>query len=156
MAILRFDPFRDPFQDLDRLTNELRSGTRMPHGMPMDVYKRDNAWHVEMDLPVVDPASIDLTVERNELTVRAARTSGSENAEEIAVAERPHGEFTRQLVLGEGLDTNNVQASYDAGVLHLTIPLAQQAQPRRVSISRGEGGQRVIEAGGEGEQPAAH
>src|SRR5512144_1817868 len=147
MAILRFDPFRDPFRDLDRITNQLMSGTRMPHGMPMDVYKRDNAWHVEMDLPGIDPTSIDLTVERK---------SGSENAEEIVVAERPQGEFTRQLVLGEGLDTDNVQASYDAGVLHLTIPLAQQAQPRKVSISRGEGGQRVIEAGDEGEQPTAH
>jgi HSP20 family protein len=155
MVILRFDPFRDPFRDLDRITNQLMSGTRMPHGMPMDVYKRGNAWHVEMDLPGIDPTSIDLTVERNALTVRAARKSGSENAEEIVVAERPQGEFTRQLVLGEGLDTDNVQASYDAGVLHLTIPLAQQAQPRRVSISRGEGEHRVIEAGGGGEQPTA-
>jgi HSP20 family protein len=83
-----------------------------------------------MDLPGIDLESIDLTVERNALTVSAARRSGSENAEEIAVAERPHGEFTRQLVLGEGLDTENLQASYDAGVLHVTIPLAQQAQPR--------------------------
>ncbi|MGE5765379.1 MAG: Hsp20/alpha crystallin family protein [Mycobacterium leprae] len=79
MAILRFDPFRDPFRDLDRITNQLMSGTRMPHGMPMDVYKCDNAWHIEMDLPGIDLESIDLIVERNALTVRAALPSTSRN-----------------------------------------------------------------------------
>ena len=154
MAILRFDPFRDPFRDIDRLANQLMSGTRMPHGMPMDVYKRDNAWHVEMDLPGVNPDSIDVTAERNALTVRAERRSSIDEAEEVLVAERPQGEFTRQLVLGEGLDTDNLRASYDNGVLRVTIPLAEQAQPRKVQITRGEQ-QKVIDVGsGEREQPA--
>jgi HSP20 family protein len=121
----------------------------------MDVYKRDNAWHVDMDLPGVDPDSIDVTAERNALTVRAQRRSDCESAEEVLVAERPQGEFTRQLVLGEGLDTENLQASYDSGVLRITIPLAEQAQPRKVQITRGEQQHKVIEGGaGAGESPA--
>ena len=147
MAILRFDPFRDPFRDLDRLANQLMSGTRMPHGMPMDVYKRDNAWHIELDLPGVDADTIDVTAERNALTVHAQRRSSSSEAEEVLVAERPQGEFTRQMVLGEGLDTEALQATYDNGVLRITVPLAAQAQPRKVQISRGDQ-PKVIDAGG--------
>ena len=153
MAILRFDPFREPFRDLDRLANQLMSGTRMPHGMPMDVYKRDNAWHIELDLPGVDADTIDVTAERNALTVHAQRHSSVADADEVLVAERPQGEFTRQMVLGEGLDTEALHATYDNGVLRITIPLAAQAQPRKVQITRGEQS-KVIDAGGSGEARA--
>ena len=103
MAILRFDPFRDPFHEFDRLTSQLRSGTRMPLAMPMDVWKGEKGYVVELDLPGVDPASIELTCERNELTVKAERRPSFEQGDEVVVAERPQGSFTRQLVLGDGV-----------------------------------------------------
>ena len=143
MSILRFDPFRD----LDRLASQLVSGTRVPQMMPMDAWRSGQAYHVELDLPGVDPASVDLTVERNALTVRAERRPAQQEGDEVLVAERPQGTFTRQLVLGEGLDVENVRADYTNGVLHLTIPVAQSAQPRKVEIRHGGGQQpQVIEA----------
>lgn len=133
MTILRFDPFRD----LDRLTSQLASGVRTPALMPMDAWKSGDAYHVALDLPGVDASSIDLTVERNSLTVQAQRQAAFGEGEQVLVAERPQGSFTRQLVLGEGLDTEQVQADYSNGVLHLTIPVKQSSQPRRISVAQG-------------------
>lgn len=149
MAILRFDPFRDPFHELDRLTSQMRSGTRMPLGMPMDVWKDDSGYAVELDLPGVDPNSIELTCERNELTVRAERRPSFGQDDEVIVAERPQGSFTRQLVLGDGLDTSSVAANYADGVLRLTIKVAQAAQPRRIEVNTGSQ-PRTIEGSAEG------
>jgi HSP20 family protein len=146
MAILRFDPFRDPFRDMDRLTSQLLSGTRMPQAMPMDAWRSGDSYHIELDLPGADPESVDVTVERNALTVTAQRRQSHREGDEVIIAERPQGSFSRQLVLGEGLDTEAVVADYANGVLHLTIPVSRSAQPHKVPISGTSEQHRTIEA----------
>ncbi len=101
----------------------------------MDAYRSGDAFYVHFDLPGIDLDSIDLTVERNVLTVRAQRKAARTDEAERIVSERPQGVFTRQLFLGETLDVDNLRAEYDAGVLTLTIPVAEQAKPRKVEIS---------------------
>lgn len=156
MSILSFDPFRDPFRDLDRLTAQMASGVRTPALMPMDAWKSGDVYHVALDLPGVDPASVDLTVERNSLTVQAVRAAAFGEEDQVLVAERPQGSFSRRLVLGDGLDSEQVQAQYSDGVLHLTIPVKQSAQPRRIQISQGAGSPKVIDmTGGEPAQDKA-
>ena len=131
----------DPFRELDRLTQQVfgTNGTlARPSVMPMDAWRDGDTFHVEFDLPGVNPDSIDLDVERNVVTVKAERPSRASDAELIA-AERPRGIFSRQLILGDNLDTEHISASYDAGVLTLQIPVAEQAKPRKIAIaSKGE------------------
>ena len=142
--LMRFDPFRE----LDRLTQQVWAGGSVrPGAMPMDAYRRGDDFVVHFDLPGVDPASIELTVEKNVLTVRAQRELARGEDEEWLVSERPQGSFTRQLFLGENLDTESIEASYDAGVLAVTVPLAEQAKPRKVEITAGGSKQQAIEAG---------
>src|ERR1700709_2750495 len=127
----------DAFRDLDRLTQQVlgTNGTlARPSVMPMDVWRDGDTFHVEFDLPGVNPESIDLDVERNVVTVRAERPPRASDAELIA-AERARGVFSRQLILGDNLDTDNIAASYDTGVLALKIPVAEKAKPRKISIS---------------------
>ena len=129
----------DPFRELDRLTQQLlgTTGTRTrPTLMLMDAWRDGDTFHVEFDLPGVDPSSIDLDVERNVITVNAHRESLSDQVERLA-AERPRGHFSRQLVLGENLDTENITANYTYGVLALEIPVAESAKPRKIEIGRG-------------------
>src|SRR6188472_2205920 len=97
VSVLRFDPFGDPFRQMDRLTNQLMSGTRTPMGMPMDVWQTDDGFHVCLDLPGVDPDSVDITTERNVLTIKAERRAEYDQGQNILIAERPQGTFTRQL-----------------------------------------------------------
>jgi HSP20 family protein len=136
----------DPFRELDRLTQQAfgTNGTlARPSVMPMDAWRNGDIFQVEFDLPGVDPGSIDLDVERNVVTVRAERPARASDAELIA-AERPRGVFSRQLILGDNLDTDHIEASYDAGVLTLKIPVAERAKPRRISItSKGEDRQAI-------------
>jgi HSP20 family protein len=106
-----------------------------PSVMPMDAWRAGDEFVVEFDLPGVDPASVDLDVERNVLTVRAERPPLNGDHELLA-SERPRGVFSRQLILGDNLDTERVQASYAAGVLTLRIPVAEKAKPRKIEISR--------------------
>ncbi len=144
--LMRFDPFRE----LDRLSQELLGNgpRRSGGGMPMDAYRSGETFYVHFDLPGVDPSSIDLTVEKNVLTVRAERQIdwGGEGVE-VLVAERPQGTYSRQLFLGDTLDAERVSASYEHGVLTLTIPVAEAAKPRRVEVSAGTGadGQTAID-----------
>jgi HSP20 family protein len=135
----------DPFSELDRLTQQLFGTTVRPAVMPMDAWRSGDEFVVEFDLPGVDPESIQLDVERNVLTVRAERAPRTTEAEVLA-AERPRGVFSRQLFLGDALDTDKVQAHYDAGVLSLRIPVAEQAKPRKISITSGRGERREINA----------
>lgn len=131
----------DPFRELDRLTNQLlgTNGTSArPTMMLMDAWRDGNKFHVEFDLPGVDPSSIDLDVERNVITVKAERAHLSDDVERLA-AERPRGYFSRQLVLGDNLDTGNISANYDAGVLALEIPVAESAKPRKIEVRSGDG-----------------
>ena len=138
--LIRFDPFRE----FDRLTEQLAStATRVPRGFPMDAYRRGDEFIVEFDLPGVEPESIDLTVENNVLSVRSERRFEPREGDEVVVAERPHGTYTRQLFLADTLDSENVQANYEHGVLTLTIPVAEAAKPRRVQIGGGQDAQTI-------------
>jgi HSP20 family protein len=141
--LMRFDPFRD----LDRVAQMLTQGTGpvRPAMMPMDAYRDGDRFVIQFDLPGVDPNSIDLTVEKNVLTVRAERTPQPAEGRDVLVAERPQGAFTRQLFLGESLDTDHIQATYDQGVLTLTIPVQEQAKPRKVTVIGNNGASRQIE-----------
>ena len=130
--LMRFDPFRE----LDRLSQQaLGTVQNRTPVMPMDAYRRGEEFVVEFDLPGVDPQSIELTVEKNVLSVRAARQREDRQGDDLIVSERLAGTFTRQLFLGETLDTDNIRASYDLGVLTLTIPVAERAKPRKVEIN---------------------
>lgn len=132
--LLRFDPFRE----FDRLTDQVLGNPRM--AMAMDAYRHGDEFVVHFDLPGVDPGSIDLTVERNVLTVSAAREWRHDNGVEVIASERPQGRFSRQLFLGDSLDTERINASYDNGVLTLRLPVAEQAKPRKVEVTSGGGG----------------
>ncbi len=142
--LMRFDPFRE----LDRLTQQSWGGQQARTAvMPIDAYRRGDQFLVHFDLPGVDPASIELTVEKNVLTVGAERSWPRKEGDEIVVAERPQGRFTRQLFLGEGLDADRIQASYDQGVLTVTIPVAEQAKARRVEVTSTGASRTSIETG---------
>ena len=125
----------DPFREIDRLAEQFFGTPGRPAVMHLDA-ERDGDWfHVYFDLPGVDPESIDLTVERDILTVRAERNRRIPEGTEFIVAERPMGTFSRQLFLGDMLDTDKLEANYDAGVLTVRIPVADQARPRRISVT---------------------
>jgi HSP20 family protein len=142
MAVLRFEPFRDPF---DRLMSLAATGTRTPLGMPIDIYRsEDGSYHVETDLPGVDPASIEVTVEHAVLTIRAERAPEYGDDAQVVVAERPQGTFSRQLALGEGVDAERLTADYAEGVLHVTIPASPKVQPRRIGITHAPAGSRAV------------
>ena len=130
--MMRFDPFRD----LDRLADQLASGVRTPRMAPMDVFRIGDHYVVHLDLPGVDPGSVDLSVEDSTLTVRAHRTTRPEGeATQVLVAERPSGEISRQLLLGEGMDVERIEATYDHGVLTLNVPVAERAKARRIPVA---------------------
>jgi HSP20 family protein len=144
MTFMHYEPFR-ALRDLDRVAGQMLSGSRVPMSVPMDVWREGRTYHVELDLPGVAAGDIDLQIERNTLTVSAQRSAGFDagpeapgEEREVVVAERQHGSFRRQLVLGEGLDADAVQAQYVDGVLRLTIPLAEAGKPRRIDITPGD------------------
>ncbi|MFI6808627.1 Hsp20/alpha crystallin family protein [Streptomyces luteogriseus] len=130
----------DPFRELDRLTQQVfgPAATTRPSAMAMDAYRSGDDFFVHFDLPGIDPETIELDVERNVLNVRAERRSPAPEGAEPLVAERPTGTFTRQLFLGDTLDTERIDASYESGVLTLRIPVAEQAKPRRIQITGGD------------------
>ena len=139
----------DPFRDFDRLTQQLLSSslgtTNRPAVMPMDAWREGDTFVLEFDLPGISAESIDLDVERNVLTVRAERVARNGDWEMLA-AERPRGVFSRQLVLGDNLDLERIDAAYDSGVLRLTVPVAEKAKPRKIEVSRGASERTAIEA----------
>jgi HSP20 family protein len=132
----RFDPFRD----LDRLaermfTSAVDLGQAM-RAMPIDLYRDGDHWILLCDLPGIDPGSIDVDVDGRVLTIRAQRAAGPEGVEWLA-AERVSGTFARQLTLGDGVDLENIAASYTNGVLMLTLPVAEAAKPRKIAVDSG-------------------
>ena len=144
MSILRYDPFRD----LDRLAEQVlggRSGSAATRSFPMDAYRRDDRFYVHLDLPGVDPGSIDLTTEQNVLRIEAQRQFDPQEDDQLIVLERPQGTFQRQLFLSEGLDHEQISASYENGVLTIEIPVAEQAKPRRIDIGSSERGPQTVE-----------
>ena len=124
----------DPFRELDRVAQQVFGTAGRPAAMPIDAYRKGDDFVVLFDLPGVEPASIDLTVERNVLSVHAQRRRPGEDEVELVIGERPHGTFSRQLFLAETLDTERIAADYTDGVLQLRIPVKEQAKPRRVDI----------------------
>ena len=142
--MLRFDPF----SDLDLMARGLLSGqagsNRTPRFMPMDLCKIDDHYLLTADLPGVDPGSVDVDVDNGTLTISAHRTARSDESVQWLTNERFFGRYRRQLSLGEGIDTAAISATYENGVLTVTIPLAERAKPRKIDIAR-SGGQRSIE-----------
>jgi len=143
----------DPFRSFDRLTEQAFGTPMRPAAMPIDAYRDGEAFVIQFDVPGVDARSIDLTVEKNVLTVHAERRRTEAENLEFIVAERPYGTFSRQLFLGETLDTDDIDATYTDGVLTLRIPVAEKAKPRRVPINA-ESRQTAIGAGAESRVPA--
>ena len=142
----------DPFREFDRLTQSLLGGTSAgtwsrPSTMPMDAYRAGDEFVVMFDLPGVTPDAIEVDVERNVLTVKAERRPTVHDDDvEFQVSERPLGVFSRQLFLGESLDTDHIHAEYEAGVLSLRIPVAEQAKPRKIEVRRGDEDPKEIKA----------
>jgi len=134
--VLRFDPF----SDLDTLTrgllNSQTGSTRSPRFMPMDLYKVDDHYVLTADLPGVDPGSVDVNVDHGTLTLTAHRSARSDEGVQWLANERFAGTYRRQLSLGEGIDTAGIAATYENGVLTVTIPLAERAKPRRIEVTR--------------------
>jgi HSP20 family protein len=135
----------DPFRDFDRLASQLLGTTNRPAVMPMDAWREGDVFRIEFDLPGVTEETIDLDVERNVLTVRAERV-GRNGDWEMLASERPRGMFSRQLVLGDNLDLERIEASYDAGVLRLTVPVAERAKPRKIQVGAGADERQAIQA----------
>ncbi|HUQ57620.1 Hsp20/alpha crystallin family protein [Lentzea sp.] len=138
----------DPFRELDRLTQQVFGGSgtwSRPTAMPMDAYRDGDQFVVCFDLPGVSPEAIELGVERNVLTVKAERRPVGADVE-MQVSERPLGVFSRQLFLGDTLDTDHIDAKYDAGVLTLRIPIAERAKPRKIAITSADETPRQIDA----------
>jgi HSP20 family protein len=145
VVVLTFDPFRE----MDRLASQLLGESprgRGPGWMPMDLYRAGDHYVLHADLPGVDPGSIEVNLDGNTLTIRAQRSVRSEDAAQWLAQERPAGTFLRQLNLGEGLDVDKIDASYDAGVLTVMIPVSEQAKPRRIEVSA-VGGRQQVESG---------
>ena len=124
----------EPFREFDRLTEAMMS-ERRSRQIPVDAYRRGDEFKVLFDLPGVDSRFIELTVEKDLLTVKATRGWVRAEGDQVQIAERAQGEFSRQLFLGEGLDRDHLNASYENGVLTLTIPVAEEAKPRKIEIT---------------------
>jgi HSP20 family protein len=142
--VLRFDPF----SDIDALTRGLLTSqtgsSRAPRFMPMDLCKIEDHYVLTADLPGVDPGSVDIDVDNGTLTISAHRTARSEESAQWLANERFFGKYRRQLSLGEGVDTAAISATYENGVLTVTIPVAERAKPRRIEINHA-GAQTSIE-----------
>ncbi|MFD2794088.1 Hsp20/alpha crystallin family protein [Promicromonospora vindobonensis] len=129
----------DPFREMDRLFSTFAGNARQSGGMPMDLFRTGDHYVLSMDLPGVDPGTIDVSVEDRTLTVRAERTQRSDADAQWLVRERPAGTFARQLTVGRGLALDSISASYADGVLSLTIPVSEEAKPRRVEVAHTAG-----------------
>jgi HSP20 family protein len=149
VMVMRFDPFREVDRQVQQLANRMQESSG---AMAMDAYRRGDTVFVHFDLPGVDADSIELTAEQNTLTVRADRRWTPEPEDQILAQERPQGAFMRQLMLGEHLDPQHVEAAYEDGVLTVEVPVAPAAKPRKIEI-RGSGQRRGaidVEAGSGG------
>lgn len=129
----------DPFQEMDRLFSSFASNARQSGGMPMDLFRTGDHYVLSMDLPGVDPGTIDVSVEDRTLTIRAERTQRSDGEAQWLVRERPAGTFARQLTVGRGLALESISASYTDGVLSLTIPVSEDAKPRKIEVAHTAG-----------------
>jgi HSP20 family protein len=139
---MRFDPFRE----LDRLAEQAMSvGSRAVRTMPMEALRRGDEFIVHLDVPGVVPDDIDVSVERNVVSISARRAPARQEGDEVIIDERIYGEFTRQLFLGDNLDPDGMSATTADGVLTLTIPVREESKPRKVALTSSEpsAGERV-------------
>ena len=134
----------DPFRELDRLTQRPAGTRAQPLAMPMDAYRQGDEFIVDIDLPGIAVDSIDLTIDQNVLTVQASRRRSAQEGVELLIAERPTGEFSRQLLLGDTLDADRIAADYTDGVLHIRVPIAEKARPRRLHVETGQSAAQAI------------
>ena len=123
--------FIDPLAELDRLARDM---SNRPTLMPVDAYRYDDKFFLHFDLPGVDPESIDITMERNTLTVTAERNWRPVDDAQVLLRERRQGTITRRFRLGDGLDADRIEAGYDHGVLTLTIPVSEEEKPRKITV----------------------
>jgi HSP20 family protein len=123
----------DPFADFDRFTRQVWGSNKF-NLMPVDAYRKGDRFWLHVDLPGIDPESIDLEVEKNTLTISATREWQREEDTQVLLNERPTGSFSRQFFLGEGLDADRIEAGYDHGVLTISIPVAESAKPRKIEV----------------------
>lgn len=130
MTLMRFDPFRE----LDRMMDQNFSGMARMRSMPMTALRRGDMFLVDMDLPGVDRNDVELTIERNVVTVTARRAPARQEGDEVIIDERPYGEFSRQLFLGDNLDPSKLSVDLGDGVLHLTIPVSEASKPRKIRL----------------------
>ncbi len=152
IAVLRFDPFHDIDTVARQLLGETAGTARAPRFMPMDLFKAGDHYVLNADLPGVDPGSIEVSVDSGTLTLRAQRTVPSEEGVQWIASERFAGTFMRQLSLGENVDADRISATYNNGVLSVTIPIAERAKPRRIEISGASQEPRTIEASTQSQQ----
>jgi HSP20 family protein len=136
----------DPFRDFDRLAQQVFGTPSRPAAMPIDAFRKGDEFVVQFDLPGIETSSIDLTVERNVLTVHAERRRQEAEGVELLIGERPQGTFSRQLFLGDTLDAERIEAEYRDGVLTLRLPITEKAKPRRVPIQGSDGRATAIDA----------
>ena len=129
----------DPFRDLDRLAASFFDTRRGPRRMPMDLYRDGDHYVLTADLPGIDPGSVDIDVDGQLLTIRAERTLTAGDGVKWITREREAASFLRQLNLGQGIDTDRISASYDNGVLSVTIPVSEKAKPRKIEVASASG-----------------
>jgi HSP20 family protein len=141
MVLMRFDPLRE----LDRLTDPAIGGARMPRTLPMEALRRGDQLIVAIDVPGIDPDDVDVTVERNVVEVATRRPPLRRDGDDVIIDERPHGEFRRQLFLGDNLDPGGMTASCERGVLTLAIPVSEASKPRKVEIGSANEGSRALQ-----------
>ncbi|MEV5837427.1 Hsp20/alpha crystallin family protein [Nocardia sp. NPDC052112] len=144
--MLRFDPFHDIDTVARQLLGESVGSSRVPRFMPMDLFKAGDHYVLNADLPGVDPGSVDVSVDNGTLTLRAQRSLPSDEGVQWIASERFAGTYMRQLSLGDNVDADKISATYNNGVLSVTLPIAEKAKPRRIEIS-GSSQPRTIEAG---------
>ncbi|RUQ98959.1 Hsp20/alpha crystallin family protein [Labedella endophytica] len=130
----------DPFRELDRVAGAFLDTRRGPRLMPMDLYRDGDHYVLAADLPGIDPGSVDIDVDGQLLTIRAERTLTTGEGVSWLAKERESGSFLRQLNLGQGIDTENITAHYDNGVLSVTIPVSEKAKPRKIAVASASDG----------------
>jgi len=138
VVVTRFDPFRDFDRLAERMLSTATDMSQTIRAMPMDVYRSGDHYVLHCDLPGADPGSIDVSVDGRTLTIRAQRSPRGDDVEWLT-QERPSGAFVRQLTLGDGLDLDHIEAAYTDGVLTLSLPMAEQAKPRKVAVTHAGG-----------------
>lgn len=147
MSTILYNPFHEIDRMLDQVTKTATGESRL---MPLDLFRDGDVYVAKMDLPGVDPSSIDIDVDDRTLSIRAERKSDEirrDDESHWVSRERSYGAFARQLTLGTGLDLAHISADYTDGVLSLTIPIAEEAKPRKISVTSGQKHEPIEAAG---------